>query len=319
MADATGEKQPRKPRRPKREIGAEEIADQRARAEWTRQKLEILEAVLHDPRMNAKRFRLFAYVLQRTNYRNRVGIVHDQQIMDEVPGFGDDESIRRNRKAIREIGWWDYTPGRGTRSTIYTPRADLIGGVMSLIRIKAEARKEAHAYRKEALRSGKETLEQQHQTTNEMRGKRVRRSPQNAGELPCENEGITPSLTPSGYGEEATGRRQDVELRPAALTPQAEVVCPDCGTVAEAGVMAGPRCTECESEALRFESQGRELPRSGSGEFLCIDCMAETQLVARYKSEPYYPFCRDCIEASEFPDVKLIAAQKSYADASRGR
>src|SRR4051794_20134213 len=80
------------------------MADKRSRAEWTRDKLNMLQAAIHDPRMNAKRFRLFAYILQCTNSRTRVAIVHDQQIMDEVPAFGDDETIRRNRVQIREIG-----------------------------------------------------------------------------------------------------------------------------------------------------------------------------------------------------------------------
>jgi hypothetical protein len=320
MADATGEKQPRKPRKPKRETTPGEIADQRARSEWTRQKLDMLQAAIHDPRMNAKQVRLFAYVLQCSNYRNRIAIVHDQMIMDEVPGFGDEETIRRNRKHLREIGWWDFVPGRGIRSTVYTPRSDPVEGVMSLVRIKADARTENHAYRKEALRSGKETLEQQHQAMNEMRGKRIKRSPQNAGETPCQNEGITPSLTPSASGQKATGTSQDVELRSADMTSQAEVMsCPECGTLAEAGTLTGMRCAECESEALRAELVDRNWPRSESGQFTCIDCGTETQLAARYKIEAYCPFCPECIANSEFPDVKPIAHQVDYAELSRGR
>lgn len=316
MADETAAVPPKKVRKPKPEASQEEIAEKRARSEWTRAKLDMLQAALHDPRMNAKRFRLFAYILQCANYRTRVAVVHDQQIMDEVPGFGDDETIRRNRVQIRQIGWLDYLPGRAIRSTVYTPKPDPIEGVMSLVRIKTEARSEAHAYRKEALRAGKETLQEQHQSVNKMRGKRTKRSPQNAGETSYENEGITPSLTRSDDGEEATGTSQDVALPVLVKTAQAEVMsCPDCGTVAE----AGSRCAECEGEALRLEFEVRELPQSEPGGFVCIDCGAETELAARYKSEPYCPFCPTCIAESEFPDVRRFAAAMNYADASRGR
>lgn len=48
---------------------------------------------------------------------------------------------------------------------------------MSLIRNKAEVRDVNHAYRKEALRTRKETLQQQNQTINEMRGKPIKEVP----------------------------------------------------------------------------------------------------------------------------------------------
>ena len=305
MADDTATKphKPRKARSPKPEATSEGLAERRERTEWTRAKLDMLQAVIHDPRMNAKQVRLFAYVLQCTNYLKRVAIVHDQMIMDEVPGFGDEETIRRNRKHLRELGWWDFTPGRGIRSTIYTARSQNIEGVMSRVREVAKARKESHAYRKEALRSGRETLEQQHQTTNEMRGKRIKRSPQNAGEMPYENEGISLALTPAGSGKGATGRSQDVELRPDALAPAEMSWCPDCGTMLEAD--GGPRCVECESDA-----KARcviDFPRSEAGEFMCIDCGTETRIAAAHSAEdPFCPFCPTCIETNEFTHQNQI-------------
>lgn len=305
MADGTASKplKPRKARTSKPEGSSEELAERRARAAWTRDKLDMLQAAIHDPRMNAKRFRLFAYVLQCTNYRTRMAIVHDQQIMDEVPAFGDDETIRRNRVQIREIGWWDYIPGRAIRSTVYTPRSDPIEGVMSLIRIKAEARDENHAYRKEALRTRKETLQQQHQTINEMRGKRVKRSPQNAGETPCRNEGISPALTPAGREKRATRRSQDVELHPTALAQPEVAWCPDCGTMVAAD--GGPRCTECESDA-----KNRcviDFPRSRAGEFMCISCGTETRIAAGLSaSDLFCPYCPGCIDEYEFTHQNRI-------------
>lgn len=52
---------------------------------------------------------------------------------------------------------------------------------------------------------------------------------------------------------------------------------------------------------------------------MCFDCGKETATAARYKSEPFFSFCSECIEADEFPDVKQIAQQVGCAELSRGR
>lgn len=102
--------------------------------------------------------------------------------------------------------------------------------------------------------------------------------------------------------------------------PPAEVVaCRDCGTVSEVGGLFGGRCAECESEAIRGQLLDRNWPRSESGQFMCFDCGKETATAARYKSEPFFSFCSECIEADEFPDVKQIAQQVGCAELSRGR
>lgn len=322
MADETAAKplKPKKARKPKAEPTPEQLAQQQARRSWTSWKLDVQRAILADKRIVAPSNRLLLiYLLHQMNQENGLAVVYDTKIMDEVVGFAVDTTIWRARVRLRDLGWLNYIPGRGLEASRYWVLDKNVKGVTSLLDRLAIDRSTAQDRRKEARKAGRETLHSQHKEMKAERRNRKSGSPHLATHSDVVDAGLSPSLSPSAP-EGATGTSQDVALPVAAVTPAAEVMsCPDCGTVAEAAAVAGGRCAECAGEKLRAELLDRNWLRSASGKFVCADCQVETQLAARYGSDTYYPFCPDCIEANEFPDVAPIAAQPDYATVSRGQ
>jgi hypothetical protein len=310
MADETAAKQlkPKKARKPKPELTPEQIAKRQALKSWTSWKLDVQRAIMADKRIVAPSNRLLLiYLLHQMSQENGLAIVYDTKIMDEVVGFAVDTTIWRARTRLKELGWLLYIPGRGLEATRYWVLDKNVKGVFSLLDRLSDDRSVAQERRKAARKAGIETLHSQHKAMKAERRNPQVGSLQLATQSDAVDAGLSPSLPPSGIGQKATGRRQDLELRLADLMPPTEVVsCRDCGTMSEAGELAGGRCAECESEAMRAELLRLKLPRSKSGEFTCFDCGVETRTVARHKSEAYFPFCPDCIETYEFPDVKPI-------------
>lgn len=321
MADETAATPPKtkKPRKRKTEPTPEQLAERQAQKSWTSWKLDTQRAIIADKRLPATDVRLLLFLLHQMNRDTGVAIVHDSRIRDEVHGYAVDTTIYRTRKRLREIGWLQYVPGSGLNASRYWVVADNVEGVMSRVRKLAEDRREVQERRKALRKSGEESLHSQHKQERAKRRKPKGAPLHIATQVSVTDAWLSPSLSPSG-SQGATGTNQDVALLIVAVTPQAEVMsCPDCGTIAEAGAKPGSRCAECEAKALRLEFEVRELPQSEAGSFVCVDCGGEAELAARYKSEPYCPFCRDCVVEAEFPDVKRFAAPRSYAEASRGR
>lgn len=297
MADETTKPhKPFKARKPKPQPTPEQLAERQAVKSWTSWKLDVQSAILACRRTGPSDARLLIYLLHQMNRKNCIAIVTDSKIADEVRGFGVDTTVYRARNRLKENGWLSFVHGGGLDATVYQVLDDNVVGIRSLLDRLAEGRSAAQERRKAARQAGTETLQLQHAAMKAERRKSKVAPLQIATQIEHENAGLSPSLTPSAL-QKATGRSQDVELRPAALAEAEAAWCDDCGTIVEAH--GRPRCDACESDA-----NGRPLinfARSPSREFMCGDCGAETRISAGDNAAgPFVPLCAACMKSWGF-------------------
>jgi len=119
---------------------------------FTSWKLDILSAVGADPRVPSSHFRMFARVLAALNEHSRVAIIGDNVLADEVPGFKVQSTCYRARQRLKDLGYWTFEEGRGSRATRYTISDEPTAAVLEAIKQARERRNQERESRRGAMK-----------------------------------------------------------------------------------------------------------------------------------------------------------------------
>ena len=197
-------------------------------ARFTSWKLDILNAAGADPRIPPTYFRMFVRVLAAMNERTGIAILSDDLIADEVPGFKQQATCNRARRALKELGYLTYEPGRGTRATHYEISDKPVAAVMAAI---DEARERRAEERKDRNGAPKKRL----CNPASVQAKDALQPCKSHGLNPASVQAVHPQYTPSFSAlRYQDGTLENLTLMPAALRKQfppldEDTPCDTCG------------------------------------------------------------------------------------------
>ncbi|XYD11495.1 hypothetical protein R1A27_14470 [Methylobacterium sp. NMS12] len=266
-------------------------------ASFTSWKLRLLKAAGADPRIPPTYFRFLVRVVEALNEETRIAMIGDDVIADEVPGFGQQSTRNRARRALAELGYFSYEAGQGAKVTRYRISDEPVPAIMVAIEQARERRLAERKERRQAFRrdQSKHALVQGTASTQPCKSHPSKPAPMQGVHLQD-----TPS--PRGYREEDE-------------TPGARARMP-AGAHALACAQIRPRPLEDEWDDAIPEAP---IP-------VRCNCGAPAICEAReFGSNRFAPFCEECRDDSILEELRPLKpeaqqpARMSYADASRGR
>ncbi len=123
------------------------VAEREATRSFTSWKLDIIDAMMSDPRVTDKDFRIAFRVMQSVNAETRIGYISDLTICDEVPRT-DRHACKKARKHIEQIGWWTVERGHGGKASRYSFSPENINAILDQRVLNKEDRDRNRAERR---------------------------------------------------------------------------------------------------------------------------------------------------------------------------
>ena len=228
-------------------------------ASFTSWKLRLLKAAGADPRIPPTYFRFLVRVLEALNEETRIAMLGDEVIADEVPGFGQQSTRNRARRALAELGYLSYDAGQGSKVTRYRISDEPVPAIMAAIEHARERRTADREARREAFRQGRSK-------PAPVQGTKPVQPCKSHLSKPAPVQGVHLQGTPSPKGY----RGQDV-TRDACAPMPASAHAP---TRADAG---GILCTDCGAET---QIEARNSPMEAYWPF-CQECADRSEFPDR--------------------------------------